>query len=351
MTLDSLLAFVGPESPQVRSRVDVRGDHISRRLRACISSQRPPVCDDSSVRINDARLQESGGSGPTSAAAGPRPAPADVHRRRLETPRGALRRHRAAARPGLGTIPLLLVTPSRAGRVGVRRLHVRLAACFRRGPYRRGRRHGAIHAAEGQAAAGHRIFLFAGSFDDRLRAGARHRLRGDGGQAAVACVAESRGRHRSKRVGDVPLGDRNTQSPGAAGYPARLATGQDGQAQPCPPGRAARPARLHQPSARRTTAEGHQSQLADVSGRRAVRTGIRYGIGSRLAGDDCRRFGRQSSDRRRALAADPFRGGDVGDGYHRRRADVEGVRLGLRQSTAQDLLQHHASPACRSRWR
>ena len=44
---------------------------------------------------------------------------------------------------------------------------------------------------------------------------------------------------------------------------------------------------------------------------------------------------------RHPLPADPVRRRHVGDGHHRRRADVEGLQLGVPEPVAQDLLQHH----------
>ena len=49
----------------------------------------------------------------------------------------------------------------------------------------------------------------------------------------------------------------------------------------------------------------------------------------------------QPADAGGAVAADPVCGRHVDDGHHRWRIDVEGLQLGLFESAAQDLLQHH----------
>ena len=217
--------------------------------------------------------------------------------------RPAVRLYRAPAPGGLGNVPALRGAQPAAGRAGLRRLHVWVAPCLRCGPHRSGRRHRALHAAEGPEAIGGRVLLFVGPFDGGARPGHRRRIRRDRRQSRSAGASDPGSDHRRRRLGNLPLDHRNPQSAGTARYHEGMEKRQDGNSQPRPSRGAAAKARLAQSAVRGSSSRPRESQLADVSLGPPFRLGIRYGVRSRSARHDRGRLRRRSAHPRRAVPA------------------------------------------------
>src|SRR5438094_2705042 len=120
-----------------------------------------------------------------------------------------------------------------------------------------------------------------------------------------------------------------------------MATSEYRKAQPRPPGGAPCATRLDKPYLWWASEASHQSQLANVSARSAFRPGVRYRFGNWPSGYDGRRIRGESSGCWCAIAANPVRSRHVRDGHDRWCIDDEGLQLGVRESAAEDLLQHH----------
>ena len=149
--------------------------------------------------------------------------------RRACAPGGAVRRGRAAAPGGLGTVPALRGASSRAGRPWFRRLHVRPAPRLRRGPYRRHRRHRALPAAKGAKTARRRLLLLARTCHGRAMPGSCDRARGKHHQAAFAGAQGHRRDSRSRGFRNFPVDHRHPEPAGAGGHPRGLENGPRGQ--------------------------------------------------------------------------------------------------------------------------
>ena len=239
--------------------------------------------------------------------------------------RPAIRLHRAPARGGLGNLHALRSAPPPPGRAGLRRLHVWVAPCLRRGPHRSGRRHRALHAAEGPEAIGGRVLLFIGPFDGGICPGHRSRIRRNRCQSRSAGASGSGNDHRRRRLGNFSVDHRHPQSSGTARYLESMEKGPDGNSQPRPSRGAAEKARLAEPVVRGSSSGPRESQLADVSLGAPFRLGIRYGVRSRSDRHDRGRLRRRSAHTRRAVPAGVVCRGHDRHGYDRRGSDAWGV--------------------------
>ena len=274
-----------------------------------------------------------------------------VHAERVGATGRALRCDRTPARVGCGLFLYYSAHHPALVGLGLRRLHVRIAPRVRCGPYRGRRRYGAFHAAEGQAAAGCRLLFSLGHSTVVLALAVAIIFAATAVKTRVPALQDLGGIIGAGVSGTFlwVIGILNCVV--LVEMLDGLATGQDGQAQPRASGGIAHAARVHESPVRRPAAEESSTTVG-----RCIPSASCSALGFDTASEVgllAMTAGASAGDiagRRGALLADPVRRRHDGDGHDRRRADGAGVRLGLRESAAQDFLQRrHYQPVDRRR--